>query len=509
KAFNVRVAGATCAAVSMTASLIAFYWFCRMETRFRHQLIMLVIWGDVMKAIWLFLFAVISIGQGTVYTNSAFCQASGFLLQYGTETSGKNPRDFFIDYAVLVMAVHSAIQVFRPSTSTRNDGLYPYRAFVFAGALLIPVLMSSLAFINPHYGYMSQGAWCSLPLRPFWYRLALAWIPRYMIAIIIIVLAVAIYAHVGFEFRAFSGAGQSGKPSVSTITPMISLADAEESIGGDAPEMIEQHRQNERRASSVVFETIPSRRPSAVASTIDTLASYPESFDTTSRSRSVPASGRRGSVRLSATHAREMISDATDYLASAPNAEPSDPSSGNASPLSECPTSHVARQMVVARGRIHKQLRLIFIYPLVYTLMWLIPFVNHCTTYKDKWAAHPVYWLSLMSTICVTLMGAVDCLIFSLRERPWRHIPSSDGSFLGSFMVWRRYSHEDGQQGGARSMMRRPTDAMQRGFTETGMSPQAVAEGASDSDHQKAEAEMARLRLQLEKEDRRSAEVER
>jgi hypothetical protein len=35
--YHVRVAAATCAALSMTASLVTFYWFWRMEKRFRHR----------------------------------------------------------------------------------------------------------------------------------------------------------------------------------------------------------------------------------------------------------------------------------------------------------------------------------------------------------------------------------------------------------------------------------------------------------------------------------------
>jgi hypothetical protein len=49
---------------------------------------MLLIFGDLMKASWLFFFAVVSIAKGTVFTESALCQASGFMVQYGTETSG-------------------------------------------------------------------------------------------------------------------------------------------------------------------------------------------------------------------------------------------------------------------------------------------------------------------------------------------------------------------------------------------------------------------------------------
>jgi len=50
---------------------------------------MLLIFGDLMKAMWLFLQAVASIARGTIVTESAFCQASGFLVQIGTEASGQ------------------------------------------------------------------------------------------------------------------------------------------------------------------------------------------------------------------------------------------------------------------------------------------------------------------------------------------------------------------------------------------------------------------------------------
>jgi G protein-coupled receptor GPR1 len=49
---------------------------------------MLLIYGDLMRASWLFIFAIVSIARGTVTTYSSFCQASGFLVQYGMETSG-------------------------------------------------------------------------------------------------------------------------------------------------------------------------------------------------------------------------------------------------------------------------------------------------------------------------------------------------------------------------------------------------------------------------------------
>lgn len=102
---QIRYAAIVCSGVSVATSIVAFYWFFRMQKLFRHRyvllqriqtsiwlirerLIMLLIYGDVMRSAWYFIFAVYSIADGTVETRSGFCQASGFLVQYGTETSG-------------------------------------------------------------------------------------------------------------------------------------------------------------------------------------------------------------------------------------------------------------------------------------------------------------------------------------------------------------------------------------------------------------------------------------
>lgn len=50
---------------------------------------MLLIYGDVMRSAWYFIFSAYSLANGTVATDTAFCQSSGFLVQYGTETSGE------------------------------------------------------------------------------------------------------------------------------------------------------------------------------------------------------------------------------------------------------------------------------------------------------------------------------------------------------------------------------------------------------------------------------------
>jgi hypothetical protein len=374
--------------------------------------------------------------------------------------------------------------------------------------------MAGLAFINPHWGYMSQGAFCLLPMRPYWYRLALAWIPRYIIAIIILGLAVAIYTHVGFESHLLSSVPQSTKQSFSTTNAMLSAADQEGAMGATAC-VDEQRRHSFRRASSILSVAGTSRRASAVTS----LGSLSEDADDAHRSHSI-RSMVQSARRRSSAPLRLILTPTQPKPGQAESEHPSyDTSDGNASPLSGCPTTQVNHQLPPQRARIHRQLRLMFIYPIVYILMWLMPFVNHCMLYHDGWASHPLYWLSLLGTICITLMGAVDCLIFSLRERPWEHIPSSDGTFLGSFICWRTLSPS------ANSMVpgkpHRPSEMLQRVSTEANPeTPYAEHEGgwissvarvgrsvrtSGSSDQALGQAELARTRLEMEKEDRRAA----
>ena len=63
--------------------------------------------------------------------------------------------------------------------------------------------MASLAFIDTSFPYVSSRVFCYLPTRPIWYRLALSWIPRYLIIITILVVYLSIYVHAKLKFEAF------------------------------------------------------------------------------------------------------------------------------------------------------------------------------------------------------------------------------------------------------------------------------------------------------------------
>lgn len=93
-------------------------------------------------------------------------------------------------------------------------------------------------------------------------------------------------------------------------------------------------------------------------------------------------------------------------------------------------------EMVRTRDKIRRQLRFLFIYPLVYMGMWVVPFVSHVLQYDDKFATHSPFALSAISTVFICSQAAVDCWLFSTREKPWKHIPGSDGTFWGSLKFW-------------------------------------------------------------------------
>jgi G protein-coupled receptor GPR1 len=285
-----------------------------------------------------------------------------------------------------------------------SDGLYPYRRYVYVGSLLVPSSMSSLAFINSQGGYLAQGAYCTLPLRPFWFRLALEWVPRYLIAMIIVTLAIAIYAYVGFEFRRYNEESQSTKTLMETDSRMASHA-GRELVEASTPHMTEQidKAQSPRRALPIAQDIIssPCRELPAVSFARNgpnaTITSHSLPGSTTSlplrRNDTIrPAhvaipSGQRihtdGSfeniciasppwdtrITTTPTQGHEIEKADEGYDNTSPEVE-------QTMPVSPIPTSLPQTNQ---RARIRRQLRLLFIYPLVYGLMWLLPFVQHCT----------------------------------------------------------------------------------------------------------------------------------
>ncbi|XP_014556859.1 hypothetical protein COCVIDRAFT_98685 [Bipolaris victoriae FI3] len=535
--------------LSMSASLVAFFWVCRMEKQFRHRLLMLLICGDLIRAFCFVVGAIVMLARGPVESTSAYCQSSGFFIAFGTEIS---------DFAVLMIAIHTALQVFRPSGQAPSEGLHPYKYYVYACVFCAPTISASLAFLNTQGAYRLQGAYCLLPTRPFWYRLALTWIPRYCIIFVIISLAIAIYTYVGWEFKNYNAMsrklGYTLNNDLTRNSINIRASQTKASLFGDdympseelatrpASIMTQQKSSgsHSRRTSTTSQKavTVPERRYSTsltcnelcgapgptstlAASTSPTTSSFVRStrrFHAHGKHSgparpplvSIPSGQTVGQVEyndslhpcVSSSHT-DILSASTPTLHAFPGAA-STPELG----LLEPPSPGFNR-MIRQRARIHCQLRLTFIYPIVYTLMWVAPFVYHCMMYNDYYARKPIWGIRLANSFCIVSMGFVNCLVFSLQEKPWRGIATSDGTLLGSFFVWngrndrwtrrlRGRSRSAGAGGAPRG------EVAQRSLSDGGLHGprRSIGSSAGFYGYSRVEKNWARERLEWEREER-------
>ena len=83
------------------------------------------------------------------------------------------------------------------------------------------------------------------------------------------------------------------------------------------------------------------------------------------------------------------------------------------------PTAQASNAKVLQSHRaIERELRLMFIYPLVYFILWIPPFVNHCWLYTNDYS--PPFALTTTAVVCLAGQCAADCIFFMTREKPWR-----------------------------------------------------------------------------------------
>lgn len=276
------------------------------------------------------------------------------------------------------MAIHTALSVLRPGKSM---GLHSYRYVAYACWACCSLFLASLAFIDRGDVYISQGTFCYLPVRPIWYRLVLSWIPRYLILAAIVAIYLTIYIYTKLEF---------GKFDINLTSSNIS-----ERTSNDLPN---SPTSPDRSLHSRSWFGQPSKQHKSTPAGCPPLSTSSEPVLVVTQQESIDLSpdppGRQQTLL-------EALRD-TSFLPPKGNSEPQD-------------TNYTLRKRHKA---IRRQLRYMFIYPLVYAVMWFPPFVNHCYFYTKK--HNPPFALNCLSLVSLSLQCAVDCLIFGIREKPWR-----------------------------------------------------------------------------------------
>ncbi|CCF43413.1 hypothetical protein CH063_13120 [Colletotrichum higginsianum] len=445
------------AALSFASVTLAFYWFSRMRRSFRHDLIMLLMSSDMLKSLWFIIFPIVDFKTGSVASESSFCQASGFFLAVGIEAS---------DIAVVLIALHTAIYIFRPRHSGRQSGLYPHRRLAFSAFALFPLLMASLAFIS-WPGYVNNGEYCYLPVRPEWPRLALSWVPRYMILLTIVALYAYIYIYVTLRMRRFGRLSAMRRASATQIPddghwahiPSVPATPTSRRGSETSMEDADRHRTSSTATTMTAeIELLHSRQKiswnwpaygaadesripvqeevlspralepsgSPLSATFGPISPPPQSYirrDTVDLSP--PDHHYQQQQASFSSHWQPMNSPTSARAKSLANiwsilrrgtSLDSDPEH-NATPFLFHPTMD-GTGMAKTRDKIRRQLRLLFVYPLVYILIWAVPFVAHVMRWDSPEETGP-FAVVLLSLVSLSIQGLVNSCLFCAVEKPW------------------------------------------------------------------------------------------
>ncbi|KAK1975251.1 G protein-coupled glucose receptor regulating Gpa2-domain-containing protein [Colletotrichum cereale] len=443
----VQSASLAVAALSFTSVTIALYWFSRTRRSFRHNLIMLLMSSYMLMSLWLIIFPIVYLKTGSVTSGSSFCQASGFFISVGIEAS---------DVAILLIAIHTGIYVFRPQHPGRQSGLYPHRRLTFSIFAFSPLLMASLAFVN-WPGYVYNGGYCYLPVRPRWIRLTLSWVPRCTILLTIVVLYAYIYIYAKLRMRRASAAQmpengswsripwvpptsttrhgfetsmealeqQRTSSAATTMTAEIKLLYSRQKIKWNWPTYGTDKESRMFMSDEVVLSCTMGPSTSPLTASFGPIASPRQSYirhDTVDLSPPVYHYRHQGSFAAYRQSLNSLRSSQVKSLANVwsifcrGTSLDSGPEHNANLLLSH--TGMDGRGMNKTRDKIRRQLRLLFIYPLVYMLMWTAPFVAHVMRWDKSEESGPfaVVFLSLLS---LSVQGLVNSCLFCAVERPW------------------------------------------------------------------------------------------
>lgn len=369
-----------------------------------------------------------------------------------------------IDFAVLMIAIHTALAIWKPKSVAGEGGLYPYRRVAYSLWIFVPLIMAAVPFINNSDPYETTGTYCYLPIRPSWYRLVLEWIPRYFIIVIILVIYASIYFYVHHQFRSF---GEISREPAAALDGTAEDTDSPGSAGGEKFPRASSLPRHGRSPSGSVVEAVYSkpspthqnswpstgrtsfnrtRSLSEVSmSDTDALVAGPSISMPVATYTSTPPPIPTDNTLRPGNQSRQASFSGMDMLKMLRNRPGSAEVSMSQLDLNanvNAPVGHIDGQgvgvaeVLHTREKIRRQLRYLFIYPLFYIGMWVMPFILNVLQYRAKFATDPPFALSCVATIFMSAQPIVECWLFSTREKPWRHMLGPSTTFLGSLKFW-------------------------------------------------------------------------
>lgn len=93
------------------------------------------------------------------------------------------------------------------------------------------------------------------------------------------------------------------------------------------------------------------------------------------------------------------------------------------------------------RAQIMKQMKVIFVYPVSYLLLWMFPFIHQCYVLKHNGevTSNTYVWYA-MAAFFQAFNCTIDTLVFLYRERPWTlTVACVDPGMRFSYSLWRHW----------------------------------------------------------------------
>ncbi|KAK9474031.1 G protein-coupled glucose receptor regulating Gpa2-domain-containing protein [Dipodascopsis tothii] len=193
--------------VNLLIVAVTLWIYALMPNRtFRRHLLILLTAASASRSVLLVAYAarMLAVHKTIDGMSVAACRTIGWLLSFSFEAE---------DIGTLAVALHTAMLVLSPEQYRQDrwyGGLFRFRGVVYVVWIAVPILVSSLAFVDAgghipkfhtaeygrHAGYEDSIIMCYLPVQPIWYRLALSWVPRLLVFLIITLLYIYVYFYV-------------------------------------------------------------------------------------------------------------------------------------------------------------------------------------------------------------------------------------------------------------------------------------------------------------------------
>lgn len=459
---TIRICAMTVASVSIFAGLVFLYFFLMIHPtrrQFRHLLVALLLFFDFTKALAILIYTTRTHNRETELSAS-FVNGLGWVTVFGIEGA---------DIIIFFFAVHMALLIFNKQaqcisnkfkywmmkftplkihpkrnnsdltlnneynsnetieqkldshgqSSMSEGGLYNHKYLVLLICFLFPILVTSISFYvhNTYQGYI-HFVFFRVWTGPWYFT----WILRHVVNFAIIVIYISIYIYVLMQFKKVSKAFKNRR--IKEETNREGTSSTEDTNICDDRDDDEENNDNEMDAQNdgILVNTFGDSIWYKVFKMCSMLI-FPDinitaklhgySLDTEEDIENI-------NILKNDENTKEILdrdSISTNEILGLDAISPKINKTLISKQIQNLMYDEAMERFKIRKAQILNQMKIIFIYPISYLLIWLFPLINHYQIIRTK---KETPWSTIAASICQPLNCLVDTCVFLIREKPWQ-----------------------------------------------------------------------------------------